>query len=96
MPDRFCVPHTNVGALEETLKVLRGTGRVEKVDSALIALCRTMAAEIDASDKPNAQLRQVYLDALGDLLGIDHGDNGRDDFTEAVFAALQHPQTPGA
>lgn len=61
--------------LDDTLGALRDTGRVERVDAALIALCRVAADELDAAFADDDESRYTrgtltarYHDVLSHLL----------------------------
>lgn len=74
-------------ALDATLKALKELGRLEAVDGALVALCRSTASAVDKSPE-RAALVKEYRECLVLLasLGPDDGD-ALDD----LLAALRSP-----
>jgi len=66
-------------ALDETLVALADLGRLETVDSALIALCRSTADAVDASPG-RASLVKEYRECLVLLHGLNSDGGGLDDF----------------
>lgn len=76
---------SNAEAIEVTLGVLAGLGRIEDVDAARVQALRSMAAALDA--KPfNSQMWREYREALGGLTA-DADDGSLD----ALFAELSSP-----
>lgn len=63
----------NAKALAKTLAALRLTGRLEKVDEALVQACKSMADQLDVKAS-NAMLWRVYREALEGLIR-DDGDS---------------------
>jgi hypothetical protein len=64
---------TNRGQLEQTLKELRRTERIGKVDAAAVQALRSMAFALDG-DPCNAALWRQYREALRELTADDdHG-----------------------
>jgi hypothetical protein len=80
----------NATAIESTISALRRAGRLEPVDSALIAAARTTAAALDRADSPYiaAIVSRAYLDAVGKLL--DRELSGPDPI-DAFIASLRRP-----
>jgi hypothetical protein len=60
----------NRKALERTLSILRGLGRIEEVDAARVQAIRSIADSLDKDDS-NAQMWRTYLEALDDLMRQD-------------------------
>jgi hypothetical protein len=61
----------NARGVERTVAALRGLGRLEELDAALIALARSTAAALDAAPSPYvaAIVARTHLDALRALSG---------------------------
>jgi hypothetical protein len=61
----------NRAAIERTVRQLRQAGRVDGVDDALIAVCRSLAAALDDAPSPYvaATIGRVQLEALRLLTG---------------------------
>jgi len=61
----------NRAAVERTVAQLRQAGRVDGVDAALIAVCRSLAAALDDAPTPYvaATIGRVQLEALRLLTG---------------------------
>jgi hypothetical protein len=80
--------------LDDTLRALRETGRLENVDAALLALCRVAADELDAAAADMDESRYTrgvliarYHSVLTHLLARpDAGDT--DGFLEDLFTAV--------
>lgn len=80
---------TNLEAIDETLQVLRGLGRIDKVDAARVHALRSMATSLDY-DPSNAALWGRYLAALGDLLEADgDADDGLQDALAEIRSAAE-------
>jgi hypothetical protein len=64
----------NRKAADATIRALRGLGRLEPVDDALIAQVRSLADAVDAAPD-DSRLWGQYRAALGDLreVGVDDG-----------------------
>jgi hypothetical protein len=72
-------------ALVRTLKALRELGRLERVDDALVELCKSTASAVD--EMPGrAALVKEYRECLVLLAGL--GTDGGDDF-DALLDRLQ-------
>ena len=72
---------TNAEAMERTLEVLEGLGRLEDIDTARVQALRSMAVQLDS--KPgNSQMWKVYWESLSALLEAD------DDADDGLAAAL--------
>lgn len=65
----------NRKALERTISILRGLGRIEDIDAARVQALRSLADELDR-DSSNAQMWRTYREAIEDLMGPD--DDGSD------------------
>jgi hypothetical protein len=87
--------HSNREAVEMTIEILFGLGRLEKIDSATVAIARLLATAVDENPK-NAGLWRQYRDAIFHLRAI--GNNDDQDFAaymEQLDAALRDiPPTP--
>jgi hypothetical protein len=61
----------NRAAVERTVAQLRQAGRLDGVDSALVAVCRSLAAALDDAPSPYvaATIGRVQLEALRLLTG---------------------------
>lgn len=83
---------TNGGQIEQTLKALRGMGRLEKVDAAAVQALRSMARALD--DNPqNAALWRQYREALRELTADD--DNGSvDEALAGLFTEVRDAPAP--
>jgi len=71
-PPRQRRRHLNRRAMEATISALGGLGRLEPVDEATLALCRSLAAAMDALDPDDpaiASLARTQLQALKLLRG---------------------------
>lgn len=80
--------------LDDTLAAMRTTGRVEKVDAALIALCRVAADELDQAAADTDESRYTrgvliarYHGVLAHLLARPDGGDDLDTIDD-LFAAL--------
>ena len=86
---------TNTRAVGATVAALKASGRLEKVDSALVALARVTAAQLDAveddvagfSPASMASLVRAHLAVLKQMVG------GRDD-SDALDDLLAQLQAP--
>jgi hypothetical protein len=67
---------TNHGQLERTLAELRGAGRIDRIDAAVVQALKSMAKALD-KDPANAALWRQYLAALRELTADD--DDGPPD-----------------
>lgn len=65
----------NRKALEKTISILHGLGRIEDIDAARVQTLRSLADELDR-DASNAQMWRTYREAIEDLMGPD--DNGNE------------------
>lgn len=65
---------TNVAALETTLRVLDGSGRLEPVDAARVQTLRSLARAVDVWPS-EAQLWRQYREALSEVLDADDSAN---------------------
>jgi hypothetical protein len=81
---------------DETLAALRATGRVEKVDAAVIGLCRVLADELDAACADSDESRYTrgtlaarYQSALTFLLQRPDTADDADDLA-AMLAAVRN------
>ncbi len=72
----------NREAVERTIETLEGLGRVELVDAALLALCRTAADALDAHPE-RATLVKEYRECLM-LLSEVGADDDHDAFEELL------------
>ena len=72
---------SNTAALERTISALVDLGRIEEVDAALVALCRSTAAAVDAAPG-RATLVGEYRECLI-LLG-SAGEDGSDAFADLM------------
>ena len=87
--------------LDDTLKALRNLGRLEAVDTALVALARVVADELDAacSDPEESRYTRGTLTAhyhrvLTHLLARPDAPATTDDELADLFAAMgDHPAT---
>jgi hypothetical protein len=86
---------------DETLAALRATGRVEKVDSAVIGLCRVLADELDDACRDTDESRYTrgtlaarYQSALTFLLARPDTANDVDDLA-SLLAAVRHDTAGG-
>ena len=68
---------TNRDAVEMTIEILYGLGRLEKIDSATVTLCRLLADSVDANPTSHGLWRQ-YREAVERLRAI--GDSDEQDF----------------
>lgn len=61
----------NRAAVERTVAGLRAAGRLDQVDAALVAVCRSLAAALDDAPSPyvTATIGRVQLEALRLLTG---------------------------
>lgn len=71
----------NRKALEKTLSILRGLGRVEDIDAVRIQTLRSLADELDR-DPSNAQMWRTYREAIADMMRTD--DDANDDLEKAL------------
>jgi hypothetical protein len=78
----------NGAAFEHTLTALRAGGRLEAVDAALVAVGRSLAAEMDDPDANSSQTAWAYLAVIKSLRGV--GDDTAAGLADLV-AALQGP-----
>jgi len=83
---------------DDTLAALRALGRVEKVDAALVALCRGLADELDAATADRDESRYTrgtlagrYQSALAYLLDRQDTASGPD--LADLLAAVRHART---
>jgi hypothetical protein len=74
----------NRKAIEETIKALHDVGRLERVNTALIAICQSLADAVDL-DPDNASLWREYRAAESALRATD--DQTQDEFT-SLLASL--------
>jgi hypothetical protein len=86
---------------DETLAALRAGGRVERVDAAVIALCRGLADELDAATADTDESRYTrgtlaarYQSALTFLLARPDAANDVDDLA-SLLAAVRHDTAGG-
>jgi hypothetical protein len=78
-------PHgRNRTAIEQTIEALRLAGRLEQVNTALIAICQTLADAVD-QDPQNASLWREYRAAESALRATD--DQNDDEFS-SLLASL--------
>jgi len=84
---------------DDTMSALRQLGRVEKIDSGLVALCRVAADELDAACNDPSESRYVrgvlvarYHGVLTHLLARPDTPND-DNSLEALFAAVADDPT---
>jgi hypothetical protein len=86
VPEHF---HSNRDAVEMTIEILHGLGRLEKIDSATVTMARLLASAVD--DSPSSYgLWKQYREALLQLRAI--GDNDDQDFAaymEQLDSALR-------
>ena len=69
---------TNREAIEATLSALVEAKVIdEQSDAAIISAVRSLAEQLDARGRANAQLWKVYIDALKCLAVTDGGDTDR-------------------
>lgn len=68
----------NAEAVEETIAFLRESGRLERVDEALVQAARSMAEQLDGRGAANAQLWRSYREVL-EALTADDDDSGEAD-----------------
>ena len=91
VPEHF---HSNREAVEMTIEILHGLGRLEKIDSATVTIARLLASAVD--ETPNSYgLWKQYREAVAQLRGI--GDSDDQDFTaymEQLDAALRDTPPP--
>jgi hypothetical protein len=83
----------NARAMTITIRSLRALGRVEPVDDALLALCRSTAAHLDAAEAGSAaaaSCARAHTVALDRLRGLS-GDVDRFD----LLGSLAVPPTMG-
>lgn len=86
IPEHF---HSNRDAVEMTIEILHGLGRIEKIDSATVTMVRLLATAVDENPKSFGLWRQ-YRDALIQLRAI--GDQDDQDFAaymEQLDSALR-------
>jgi hypothetical protein len=69
------------------VSTLKSVGRIEPQDAALVALGRTLAEIIDASEEPVTQTAWAYLQVLRVLRGEVSPATGDDDLS-AFLAVL--------
>lgn len=74
-------------ALEETLAILRGLGRIENVDSARVQTLRSLTDQLD-TDPSNAQMWKCYREALEELM---HDDRSSDVIDELLAEINRSP-----
>jgi hypothetical protein len=86
--------------VDATVKALRDGGRLEPVDAALVAVCRTLADAIDAEHTADegsrftvGTLAGKLLPALDRLRGVDIASDV-DDLAAALFGALPDRPQP--
>jgi hypothetical protein len=79
---------------DDTIAAMRGLGRLEKIDSGLVALCRVAADELDAACADPSESRYVrgvlvarYHGVLTHLLARPDTPNDADTL-ESLFAAV--------
>lgn len=78
----------NRAAFEHTVTALRAAGRLEAIDAALVAVGRTLAAELDDLDG-SSQTAWAYLAVIKQLRGAaDDTDAGLADLVAALSAPL--------
>jgi hypothetical protein len=81
-------PTTNSVAMAATVAALRGAGRVEDVDAAVVQMALGLAESVDA-DPGNAALWREYRAVEERLRGL--GDGGSDDEFVRLLAELHAP-----
>jgi hypothetical protein len=86
-PEHF---HTNREAVEMTIEILFGLGRLERIDSATVTMARLLATAVDENPKSQGLWKQ-YREAIHQLRAI--GDSDDADFAaymEQLDAALRN------
>jgi hypothetical protein len=76
-------PGSNAAELETTLAELRRMGRLERVDSARVAMLRSMARVLD-DDPASAALWRQYREALAEVV-VDDDHGSVDDDIAALY-----------
>lgn len=76
-------------ALEETLTALADSGRLEAVDSGLVALCRSTASALERHPE-RATLIKEYRESL--VLLLASGADRNDSELDKLLAALRDPE----
>jgi hypothetical protein len=66
---------SNAAALARTLETLNDLGRIDLIDSAVVALCRSTAAAVD-ENPDRASLVKEYRECLILLGGLGADDDG--------------------
>jgi len=86
----------NAKALAATLKALRDLGRLELVDEAVVALCRSTAKAVDQFPE-RATLVKEYRECLVLLsdVGVSDGSDELEALLEALHASLGDDQAAG-
>jgi hypothetical protein len=93
VPEHF---HSNREAVEMTIEILFGLGRIEKIDSATVTMARLLATAVDENPQSHGLWKQ-YRETVAHLRGI--GDSDDADFAaymEQLDAALRDTPPPGA
>lgn len=81
--------HSNREAVEMTIEILFGLGRLEKIDAATVTMARLLASAVDENPASHGLWKQ-YGQAVAQLRGI--GDSDDQDFAaymEQLDAALR-------
>lgn len=85
----------NSEAVEETITALEDLGRLEPIDAALVALCRSAASALD--EQPGrAALVKEYRECLIALLavGMDHDGDALADLLADIHAGAEVGDPP--
>jgi hypothetical protein len=85
----------NIRAFEHTLAALRTGGRLEAVDTALVAVGRTLAALMDDADEPVVSTAWAYLAVLKQLRGVSvDADDGLAELISGMRASMGDAPEP--
>jgi hypothetical protein len=84
---------SNRDAVEMTIEILFGLGRLEKIDSATVTLCRLLADSVDANPTSHGLWRQ-YREAVERLRAI--GDSDEQDFAAYMDFLDSEIRNPGS
>jgi hypothetical protein len=84
---------SNREAVEMTIEILYGLGRLEKIDSATVTLCRLLADSVDANPTSYGLWRQ-YREAVERLRSI--GDSDEQDFAAYMDFLDSEIRNPGS
>src|SRR4051794_25520449 len=85
--------------LDETIRAMRETGRIEDIDAALLALARVAADELDAACADTDESRYTRATLIGRYAGVldtlvGHDTGAAIDELAGLFADVGDPPPP--